>query len=157
MRAKILRVALLVLLAAAITLAVLHRDRFDAVALEIWISSAGAMRPFLFMVIYALATVLFLPGSVLTLAGGALFGPVWGTLYGLTGATVGAALAFLLARYLARDRGAPGPTRRAFGQRLDCSRGRPRLRGLPHAAREAICRRWWTDQACEAPSMARGT
>jgi uncharacterized membrane protein YdjX (TVP38/TMEM64 family)/rhodanese-related sulfurtransferase len=55
------------------------------------------------MSVYALATVLFLPGSVLTLAGGALFGPVWGTFYNLTGATVGAALAFLVARYLASD------------------------------------------------------
>jgi uncharacterized membrane protein YdjX (TVP38/TMEM64 family)/rhodanese-related sulfurtransferase len=47
--------------------------------------------------------VLFLPGSVLTLAGGALFGPVWGTLWNLTGATIGAALAFLIARYLGAD------------------------------------------------------
>jgi len=45
--------------------------------------------------------VFFLPGSALTLAGGALFGPVWGTLYNLTGATLGATLAFLVARYLA--------------------------------------------------------
>jgi len=44
-----------------------------------------------------------LPGSVLTLAGGALFGPVLGTFYNLTGATVGAVLAFLVARYLASD------------------------------------------------------
>jgi len=48
-------------------------------------------------------TVFFLPGSVLTLAGGALFGPVWGTVYNLTGATVGATLAFLVARYLASN------------------------------------------------------
>jgi len=39
-------------------------------------------------VIYALATVLFLPGAALTLVGGALFGPVAGTLYNLTGATI---------------------------------------------------------------------
>lgn len=45
--------------------------------------------------------MLFLPGSVLTLAGGALFGPAWGTLYNLVGATLGATLAFLVARYLA--------------------------------------------------------
>lgn len=65
------------------------------------------------MLIYALATVLFLPGSVLTLAGGALFGPLWGTLWNLTGATLGAALAFLIARHL----GADWVTRRA-GARL---------------------------------------
>src|SRR3989304_1126594 len=55
------------------------------------------------MLTYALAAVLFLPGSVLTLAGGALFGPVLGTFYNLTGATLGAVLAFLTARYLAAD------------------------------------------------------
>jgi uncharacterized membrane protein YdjX (TVP38/TMEM64 family)/rhodanese-related sulfurtransferase len=53
--------------------------------------------------LYAVATVLFLPGSVITLAGGVLFGPVWGTLWSLTGATLGAALAFLIARYLGGD------------------------------------------------------
>ena len=66
-------------------------------------AGAGMAGPLLFMVLYALATVLFLPGSVLTLAGGALFGPLWGTFYNLTGATLGAAFAFLVARYLASD------------------------------------------------------
>jgi uncharacterized membrane protein YdjX (TVP38/TMEM64 family) len=47
--------------------------------------------------------VLLLPGAVLTIAGGVLFGPVWGTFYNLTGATIGATMAFLIARYLASD------------------------------------------------------
>jgi len=55
------------------------------------------------MALYAVATVLLLPGAVIALAGGALFGPLWGTLRNLTGATVGAALAFLIARYLGAD------------------------------------------------------
>jgi uncharacterized membrane protein YdjX (TVP38/TMEM64 family)/rhodanese-related sulfurtransferase len=88
---------------AAIAAAIVYRDRFDAAALESWVNSAGAAGPLLFMALYALATVLFLPGSVITLAGGALFGPVWGTLWNLTGATIGAALAFLVARYLGAD------------------------------------------------------
>jgi uncharacterized membrane protein YdjX (TVP38/TMEM64 family) len=67
------------------------------------VAGTGAAAPLLFIGLYALATVLFLPGAVLTLAGGALFGPLWGTLYNLTGATLGAALAFLVARYLAHD------------------------------------------------------
>lgn len=103
MRARSLRPALLLLLATGIGLAVVYRDHFDASALEAWVSSAGAAGPLLFMALYALATVFFLPGSVLTLAGGALFGPVWGTLYNLTGAALGASLAFALARYLASD------------------------------------------------------
>jgi len=40
---------------------------------------------------------------VLTLAGGALFGPVWGTFLNLTGATIGATVAFLVSRYVASD------------------------------------------------------
>ncbi|MBI4995550.1 MAG: VTT domain-containing protein [Rhodocyclales bacterium] len=100
---------LLVGVGAAIAL----RDRFDAAALQAWVEGAGLAGPLVFMVLYALATVLFLPGSVLTLAGGALFGPVWGTLWNLTGATLGAVLAFLIARYL----GADWVTRRA-GPRL---------------------------------------
>lgn len=91
-------------LAAAVVVAFLNRNQLDGAALEHWVASAGAAGPLLFMLIYALATVLFLPGSVITLAGGALFGPVWGTLYNLTGATLGAALAFLAARYFAHGR-----------------------------------------------------
>ena len=47
--------------------------------------------------------MLFVPGSLLTVAGGALFGPIWGTLWNLTGATLGATLAFMIARYVASD------------------------------------------------------
>lgn len=90
-------------LLAAIGLALAFRERLDVVALESWIAAAGVAGPLLFMILYGLAAVLFLPGSVLTLAGGALFGPVWGTLWNLTGATAGAALAFLVARYLGAD------------------------------------------------------
>ena len=87
-------------LLAVVGMAVAWRDRFDAAALQAWIENAGAAGPLLFIALYAAATVLFLPGAVITLAGGALFGPVWGTLWNLSGATLGAALAFLIARYL---------------------------------------------------------
>lgn len=90
-------------LLAAIGLTLGFRERLDTAVLEVWIAGAGAAGPLLFMLVYAAATVLFLPGSVLTLAGGALFGPVWGTLWNLTGATLGAALAFLIARYLGAE------------------------------------------------------
>ena len=103
MNRKLMRVVIFLILVASIVLAVLYRDRFDVAALERWIQDAGIWAPLLFMAVYAVATVLFLPGSVLTLAGGALFGPVLGTFYNLTGATIGATLAFLIARYLASD------------------------------------------------------
>ena len=103
MKTRFTRILLFLALAAGIVLAVVYRDRFDAAALEAWIQGAGVWGPLLFVAVYAAGSVLFLPGSVLTLAGGALFGPVLGTLYNLTGATLGATLAFLVARHLASD------------------------------------------------------
>lgn len=52
---------------------------------------------------YAVATVLILPTMVLTLASGAIFGPLFGTVLNLFGATIGAALAFLITRHLIYD------------------------------------------------------
>ncbi len=98
-----MRILLLTLIVAGITAAILYRNHFDAQLLAQWIEDAGVAGPLLFILIYAVGTVVFLPGSVLTLAGGALFGPVLGTLYNLIGATIGATLAFLVARYLASD------------------------------------------------------
>lgn len=97
------RIILALLLAAAIIVAYLNRDHLNFEMLDNTIKEAGLWGPLVFMLIYATATVLFLPGSILTLAGGALFGPLAGTLYNLTGATMGATLAFLVARYLASE------------------------------------------------------
>jgi uncharacterized membrane protein YdjX (TVP38/TMEM64 family) len=102
-RRVLARAALVAALGAMILAAYLERDRLNAGALEGWIAAAGALGPALFMALYAVATVLFLPGSVITLAGGALFGPALGTLYSLTGATLGATAACLIARYLGAD------------------------------------------------------
>lgn len=102
-RATLIRLVVLVALIAAIAYVATHRDTFNNAALEAWVKEFGAAGPLAFMAIYAVGTVFFVPGSVLTLAGGALFGPVWGTFYNLTGATLGATLAFLVARYLASD------------------------------------------------------
>jgi len=98
---RLQRVVLALVLLAGIALVVIYRDSIDPRTVEDWITGAGVAGPLVFMALYAIATVLFFPGSVLTLAGGALFGPFWGTFYNLTGATLGAALAFLVARYLA--------------------------------------------------------
>lgn len=96
----LLRILVLGLVVVGITVAVIYRDVLNAEALEQWVADFGRAGPLVFMLIYAVGTVLFLPGSIITLAGGALFGPVWGTFYNLTGATLGATLAFLIARYL---------------------------------------------------------
>ncbi len=103
MNKKAARILLLLVLASAIAVGFTYRGHLDVTALEAWVVGTGAAAPLLFIGLYALATVLFLPGSVLTLAGGALFGPVWGTLYNLAGATLGAVVAFVVARYLASN------------------------------------------------------
>lgn len=113
MRPTALRWLLGLAMASLVGIALAFRSHFDAAALQAWVEGAGAAGPVVFILIYAAATVLFLPGAVITLAGGALFGPVWGTLWNLSGATLGALLAFLIARHL----GAEGVTRRA-GPRL---------------------------------------
>jgi len=103
MKSSGMRWMLLILLLSAVMVALIYRDQLDATALQQWMKQARTAAPLLFMLVYAIGTVLFLPGSVITLAGGALFGPVLGTFYNLTGATLGAALAFVIARYLASD------------------------------------------------------
>jgi uncharacterized membrane protein YdjX (TVP38/TMEM64 family) len=68
-----------------------------------WIDNWGISGAIAFMGLYILATVVFLPGSILTLGAGVVFGVVFGAIYVFIGATLGAIAAFLLGRYLARD------------------------------------------------------
>lgn len=68
-----------------------------------WVESLGVLAPIMFILIYNLATVLFIPGSLLTLKGGCLFGVVWGSIYVTIAAMFGAICAFLIGRYLSRD------------------------------------------------------
>lgn len=103
MNKLLIRSILLLVLIAGITAVVLYRDQLNAEVLETWINEAGVLGPLVFMFIYIIGTIFFFPGSVLTLVGGALFGPVYGTFYNLTGATIGAAISFLIARYLLSD------------------------------------------------------
>lgn len=98
-----LRWALAALLAAGLLGAFLLRDRLDLPALEAAVGGLGAWGALVFAGLFAAGTVLFLPGSVFGLAGGALFGPLWGTVVNLMGGTLGATLAFLAARRLAGD------------------------------------------------------
>ncbi len=67
-----------------------------------WVRSLGALGPVVFIVGYIVAAVAGIPGSLLTLAAGAIFGLAFGVVYVFIGATLGASAAFLVARYLAR-------------------------------------------------------
>ncbi len=68
-----------------------------------WVEGLGLLGPVVFITGYAVATVAFVPGSVLTLAAGAIFGLAKGTAYVFISATIGASLAFLVSRHLARE------------------------------------------------------
>ncbi|NOX32795.1 MAG: hypothetical protein GXP56_03515 [Deltaproteobacteria bacterium] len=67
------------------------------------IHESGNLGSVIYMLVYALAPALFLPGLPITIAGGILFGPVWGIVYSITGATTGAGIAFLISRYISSD------------------------------------------------------
>ena len=90
-------------LAVVAVLLAIGRQAGDAIPrFAEWIDGLGAWAPVAFVLGYALAAVAFMPGSLLTLAGGAIFGLLEGTLYVFLAATLGACCAFLISRYLAR-------------------------------------------------------
>lgn len=114
LRAMLPRLLLgLVILAGASWLA-LNRDQLDPAAMEVAIRSLGLWGPVAHVVLFAFGTVLFVPGVLFGLAGGVLFGPLWGTILNLVGATLGGTAAFLVARYVAADW-----VRRKAGARLE--------------------------------------
>jgi len=97
-----LRLALLAAIIAAVGVVVWHGERVE-VGIKAALRGLGVWAPLAFIAAYALCAPLGMPGVALTLLGGALFGPVWGSLWSLIGATVGGSLAFVAARYLAAD------------------------------------------------------
>lgn len=68
-----------------------------------WVSGFGIIAPLVYIGFYIVATLFFLPGLPITVLSGVAFGPVWGVVYVWIGAVTGVSLAFLVARYVARD------------------------------------------------------
>lgn len=108
------RLALGLVIAIVAVWLALNRERLDPALIESAIHGLGLLAPLGHVVLFALGTILFVPGVIFGLVGGALFGPIWGAVLNLTGATIGATAAFLVARYAAADW-----VRRKAGQRLD--------------------------------------
>jgi len=100
------RVARWLLVITFVVLFLFLGRRFGALVPEFarWVESLGAWGPVAFVAGYAAAAVAFVPGSLLTLAGGAIFGVARGTALVFAGAVLGSAAAFLVARYVARGR-----------------------------------------------------
>ena len=103
-RGKIIKLIAAVILILALLIAArffnlqqVFRDVLDR------ISQLGLIGLMIFIVIYILACVLMLPGAILTLGAGVIFGVITGSVVVSIGSTIGAVFAFLIGRYLARD------------------------------------------------------
>ena len=100
-RSKLTLLGLLtVLVLAALLYLDIQRVLRDALG---WISDLGPWGPTTFIMLYILATVLFIPGLILTMGAGFVFGVLQGSVYVSIASTLGASLAFLIGRYLARE------------------------------------------------------
>lgn len=102
-RAVIPRLGLTLGIAAAAIWLALSQRHLDRALIEGLTHELGVWAPLGYAVLFAIGTVVFAPGAIFGLAGGALFGPIWGTVLNLAGGTLGATAAFLTARYLAAD------------------------------------------------------
>jgi uncharacterized membrane protein YdjX (TVP38/TMEM64 family) len=80
-------------------------DWASLLPLAAWVERLDQLGPWReagFVAAHIVATVLGVPGTLLVVAGGAMFGVAWGTLWSVLGATLGAIAAFALARYCLR-------------------------------------------------------
>ena len=76
---------------------------FDAEELRLWIAQFGVLAPLVFTLIQFLQVIFApIPGQIVALAAGYLFGPLFGTVYSLTGVLAGSAVAFVLAQRYGR-------------------------------------------------------
>jgi uncharacterized membrane protein YdjX (TVP38/TMEM64 family) len=91
------------------------------------ISALGPAAPLAFIAVYVIACVLFIPGSILTIGAGVIFGVVWGSIYVSVASTAGATAAFVVGRYFARE---------AVARRIE---GNPRFRSID----DAVAREGW--------------
>jgi len=99
-------------LAGTVVLVLLDRVP-DVTTAQRWILAWGPAAPLVYLLGYVVGVLLLVPRPLLSLAGGALFGALWGTALALVGATAGALVCFVLARHLLGDTVA-----RWFGTRL---------------------------------------
>lgn len=97
------RIVLALLIAAGTVALAFYHESFTPSGVVDWVAGHAPWSAVVFVFAYALSSVFLLPGSIPTLVGGALFGPVLGTALNLMGATLGATLSFATGRYLAHD------------------------------------------------------
>ena len=79
------------------------RDFLTVERLSRFLDAAGIWAPIVYILVYTAGVCLFIPGTLLTTLGAALFGPYWGFIYVWVGAMAGASAAFLIGRTLGRE------------------------------------------------------
>jgi len=105
-RAALIKAMILILFVAAAVVTVRFigvRDFLTVEKLGAWLAAAGFWAPLAFILVYSAGVCLFIPGTLLTALGAAIFGPSWGFVYVWVAAMMGAAGAFLIGRYLGRE------------------------------------------------------
>lgn len=133
-RRNIARAALVLLMLSALAVAWMMLPMTlsqDLVRVRAWVEQFGPWGPVLFVLLYVLAVVLLVPGSVLALAAGLAYG-AWGLPLALTAATTGAGLSFLIGRYIAQKQVRLLTRRRPLLRAVECavSEGGWRIVGL---------------------------
>ena len=71
--------------------------------IKTWVTSFGRIAPLIYIGLYLVSTVFFLPGTPVTVLAGFIFGPLWGVFYASVASIISVSVAFLIARYVARD------------------------------------------------------
>ena len=109
MRNSIIKILIAVGIVAVVYLVLRHYGITDDIRLEnvpkikTWVTSFGRIAPLVYMGLYLVSTVFFLPGTPVTVLAGFIFGPLWGIFYASVASIISVSVAFLIARYVARD------------------------------------------------------
>lgn len=92
-----------VVLVAAVVAVIVNFDEINPERIETEVRALGLWAPVAFFAVYVVSMMLLGSASILNLAGGALFGPVWGMVLNSTAIFVGGVVNFYIGRYLAAD------------------------------------------------------
>ena len=109
MRNSIIKILIAVGIVGIVYLVLRHYGITDDIRLEnvpkikTWVTSFGRIAPIVYMGLYLVSTVFFLPGTPVTVLAGFIFGPLWGVFYASVASIISVSVAFLIARYVARD------------------------------------------------------
>lgn len=109
MKNSIIKILIAVGIVAVVYLVLRHYGITDEIRLEnvpkikTWVTSFGRIAPLIYIGLYLVSTVFFLPGAPVTVLAGFVFGPLWGVFYASVASIISVSVAFLIARYVARD------------------------------------------------------